>query len=173
MITLISRETQQPASGASAASYARWDDIPQAYRETYARQGEEPTRGQSDLYCWSGEDELMVPEHPSVVCLCGSTRFAARMNEVGIAETLAGRIVVRPEVVAYDGNNDPQKVNPAQKRMLDELHRRKIDLSDEILVVNVGGYVGDSTRGEIEYARSKGKPIRWDEPDKALEVQAS
>lgn len=63
MITLVSRETHQPASGASAASYARWDAIPQAYRETYARQGEEPTRGQSELFEWSGADEPTTTRH--------------------------------------------------------------------------------------------------------------
>jgi hypothetical protein len=47
------------------------------------------------------------------------------------------------------------------KRGLDELHLRKIDLADEILVLNVGGYIGDSTRREIEYAQSKGKRIRY------------
>lgn len=105
---------------------------------------------------------------PKVVCICGSTRFAERMNEIAIAETLADCIVVRPEVVTYDSSLDPQKVNPEQKTALDELHKRKIDLADEIIVVNVNGYVGPSTRGEIEYARQQGKPIRWDEPDKAI-----
>lgn len=109
-----------------------------------------------------------INDRPRVVCICGSTRFAERMNEVAITETLAGRIVVRPEVVAYDGNKDPQKINPEQKAALDELHKRKIDVADEILVVNVGGYVGPSTRGEIEYARKQGKPVRWLEPDKAI-----
>lgn len=98
---------------------------------------------------------------PRIVCLCGSTRFAERMNEIGAAETLAGRIVVRPEVVAYDRENDPQLVAPEVKAALDELHLRKIDLADEVFVVNVGGYVGSSTRREIEYATKSGKPIRW------------
>lgn len=109
-----------------------------------------------------------VKNRPRVVCICGSTRFAERMNEVAIAETLAGHIVVRPEVVTYNSNLDPQKVNPEQKAALDELHKRKIDLADEIIVVNVDGYVGPFTRGEIEYARQQGKPIRWDKPDKAI-----
>lgn len=98
---------------------------------------------------------------PRIVCLCGSTRFAEQMNEVGAAETLAGHIVVRPEVVAYDQGNDPQLVAPDVKAALDELHLRKIDLADEVFVVNVGGYVGASTRREIEYATATGKPLRW------------
>jgi hypothetical protein len=51
---------------------------------------------------------------------------------------------------------------------LDELHKRKIDLADEVLILNVGGYIGDSTRSELEYARAKGKVIRWLEEDKAI-----
>lgn len=72
-----------------------------------------------------------APAPPNVVCLCGSTRFASTFNEVAIAETLADRIVVRPEVVTYDGTTDPQRVNQAQKAALDDLHLRKIDPADE------------------------------------------
>lgn len=99
-----------------------------------------------------------------IVCLCGSTRFAAEINSLAVAETLAGRIVVRPEVVTYDGSTDPQHVDPEQKTRLDELHKRKIDLADEILVLNVGGYIGESTRSELEYARAHGKLVRWLKP---------
>jgi len=51
------------------------------------------------------------------------------------------------------------------KKNLDELHKRKIDISDEVLILNVGGYIGESTRSELEYAISKGKKIRWLETD--------
>ena len=90
---------------------------------------------------------------PRIVCLCGSTRFAERMNEV----------VVRPEVVAYDQGNDPQLVAPEVKAALDELHLRKIDLADEVFVVNVGGYVGESTRREIEYATATEEYGLWEQ----------
>ena len=52
----------------------------------------------------------------------------------------------------------------AEKEELDRLHKRKIDLADEVLVLNVGGYVGSSTRSEVEYAALTGKPVRWLEP---------
>jgi hypothetical protein len=97
---------------------------------------------------------------PTVVCLCGSVRFAEAFTSLREAETLEGRIVVGPEVmnVALSGSRDAVKTN------LDALHLRKIDLADEILVVNVGGYYGESTTREIEYARLRGKKIRWLEP---------
>lgn len=105
-------------------------------------------------------------QRPTIVCLCGSTRFAEVFNRVGEAETLAGHIIVRPEVVTYSSDRDPQKVAPGVKTMLDELHKRKIDLADEVLVLNVNGYIGDSTRSEVAYAIAHGKPVRWLEPYK-------
>lgn len=106
------------------------------------------------------------PMRPMILCLCGSTRFAATFNDVATAETLAGRIVLRPEVVTYDATRDPQLVNRAEKLALDDLHLRKIEISDRVMVINVDGYVGESTRREIEHALRLGKPIDWLEPDK-------
>lgn len=56
--------------------------------------------------------------------------------------------------------------NSAEKVALDELHKRKIDLADEVYVLNVGGYIGDSTRSEVAYAEATGKPVRWLEDNK-------
>ena len=100
-------------------------------------------------------------DKPTIVCLCGSTRFMDAFHKANREESLKGRIVLTVEIVAYDGSTDPQRANPEQKRKLDELHFRKIDLCDEVLVINVGGYIGDSTRSEIAYARSLGKKVRW------------
>jgi hypothetical protein len=101
---------------------------------------------------------------PEIVCLCGSTRFAKDFNRVAQELALAGAIVVRPEVVTYDRGADPQHVDPEVKARLDELHLRKIDLVDRVLVLNVGGYIGESTRREIDYATAEGKPIEYLEP---------
>lgn len=109
----------------------------------------------------SGNGVLYPLNFPKVVCLCGSTRFADDFNRIGIEETLKGHIVVRPEVVTYDPENDPQKFNPAVKDALDWLHKRKIDMADEVVVVNKNGYVGESTKGEVEYARRIGKVVRF------------
>ena len=80
-------------------------------------------------------------------------------------ETMAGRIVL--SIGAASGTDDehfgnlPREEYDRIKTMLDELHKRKIDLCDQILVLNVDGYVGESTRSEIEYAQSLGKPVRY------------
>lgn len=111
-------------------------------------------------------------DRPTIVCLCGSTRFWKEFQRQGLAETMAGRIVL--SIGAATGTDDehfgnlPREEYDRVKTMLDELHKRKIDLADEILVLNVDGYVGDSTRSEIEYAHAHSKRIRWLEPDKAL-----
>lgn len=99
-------------------------------------------------------DEL---SRPRVVCICGSTRFRSEIAEANRVETLAGRIVVAPGVYGHDG--DP--MTDEDKTRLDELHRRKIDLADEVLVVNPGGYIGHSTGLEIGYAQDSGKPVRY------------
>lgn len=88
---------------------------------------------------------------PRTVTICGSTRFRTAMTAVNYRLTLAGAIVLAPGVFGHDG--DP--LTDDDKTTLDTLHLRKIDQSDEIVVVNVGGYVGESTRAEIAYARSR------------------
>jgi hypothetical protein len=104
-------------------------------------------------------EETFFPVRPTVVCLCGSTRFMKAFQEANLRETLAGRIVLS---VGCDTKSDEMlHITAEQKTMLDELHKCKIDLADEILVLNVGGYVGASTASEIEYARLHNKHIRW------------
>lgn len=103
---------------------------------------------------------------PEVVCLCGSTRFWAELAEANLRETAAGRIVLAPAcdmktphlLWADERNAEELKVR------LDELHRAKIRMADEVLVVNPGGYYGDSTRSEIAYALSLGLPVRYTHP---------
>jgi hypothetical protein len=105
-------------------------------------------------------------DRPRIVCLCGSTRFMAAFDAAGWAETMAGRIVlsvgVAKHVQTADGGHAGEALGPGVAEALDELHRRKIDLADDVLVVSdESGYYGDSTRGEIAYARSLGKPVRF------------
>lgn len=93
---------------------------------------------------------------PQLVTLCGSMRFYDRMLTVAAAETAAGRIVLAPFCVV-----DPVDQTGDLKERLDELHRHKIDLADEVVVVTDDtGYLGDSTRAEIRYAEMLGKPTR-------------
>ncbi|MFJ7191778.1 hypothetical protein [Streptomyces bacillaris] len=102
---------------------------------------------------------------PAIVVICGSTRFMTEMHEADLRETEAGRIVVKPGGGMKSPNGlwpDPDEVE-ALKIRLDDLHRAKIRLADEVLVV--GDYIGDSTRAEVAYARSLGKPVRFTHPE--------
>ena len=92
-----------------------------------------------------------------VVCLCGSTRFRADIAEANRAATMAGKIVLAPGVFGHAG--DP--LTDEDKARLDRLHFEKIDMADEVLVVNPGGYIGESTRRELEYAERTGKPVSY------------
>jgi hypothetical protein len=96
---------------------------------------------------------------PTIVCLCGSTRFSEAFHQANLDETLAGRIVL--SIGCDFKSDDALGLTEADKERLDELHLRKIDLADEILVLNVGDYVGVSTAREIIYANEHGKRIRW------------
>jgi hypothetical protein len=106
---------------------------------------------------------------PPVVCLCGSTRFVAEFNRQRKELTERGQIVLSIEVVTTQAReHDPQHTGPALKARLDELHKRKIDLADYVLVLNVGGYTGASTRAEVAYARTHGKPVSYLEAPDAV-----
>jgi hypothetical protein len=105
---------------------------------------------------------------PIIVCLCGSTRFSAAFRDANLRETLDGKIVLS---IGCDMRNDddifghlPEEEINAIKERLDQLHLRKIDLADEVLILNVGGYIGQSTARELAYARANGKRIRFLEP---------
>ena len=97
-----------------------------------------------------------------VVTLCGSTRFKNAFLEAQKRLTLAGNIVISVGLFGHAG--DEEVWNEGVKEMLDDMHKRKIDMADEIFVVNAGGYIGESTRSEIEYAAATGKPVRYLEP---------
>lgn len=102
---------------------------------------------------------------PTVVCLCGSTRFWREFQAAGLRETMAGKIVL--SIGAASGTDDehfgnlPKEEYDRVKTMLDTLHLRKIDLADEVLILNVGGYIGESTARELAYARSLGKGVHF------------
>jgi len=98
-------------------------------------------------------------KRPKIVCLCGSGRFKEAFEDAEYFETLAGHIVLTIGCNTHDVARSPDLAH--YKPMLDELHLRKIDLSDEVFVQNVGGYIGESTRNEIAYAIEIGKPIRY------------
>ena len=94
-------------------------------------------------------------QDPKIVTICGSTRFRTEIAEANRMLTLAGHMVLAPGVFAHDGD----EITDEQKAALDKLHFMKIDLARWIYVVNPGGYIGESTRREIEYARATGKGV--------------
>lgn len=100
-----------------------------------------------------------MSQKPKIVCLCGSTRFSEAFRKANFDETLAGNIVL---TIGCDFKSDEAiGLTEDDKKRLDELHKRKIDLSNEVLVLNVDGYIGDSTRSEIEYAKERNVVIRY------------
>lgn len=102
---------------------------------------------------------------PPIVVICGSTRFMNEMNEADLELTVSGYIVVKPgcnmkaEHPLWADPADAERIKAA----LDDLHRAKIRLADDVLVV--GDYIGSSTRAEIAYARELGKPVRFTHPE--------
>ncbi len=107
-----------------------------------------------------------------VITLCGSTRFTEEMLIKQWELTKQGYVVLSwcalPE--SYSRNEDKTHIGDQEgvKGIVDRVHFRKIDLSDEILVINIGGYIGESTLNEINYAYSRGKLIKYLEPAGAM-----
>ena len=97
-----------------------------------------------------------------VVTLCGSTRFKEEFFKAQKELTLQGCIVISVGLFGHSG--DDEVWTEGTKEMLDDMHKRKIDMADEIFVINVGGYIGQSTRSEIEYAEKNGIAVRYLEP---------
>lgn len=95
-----------------------------------------------------------MPTRPEIVCICGSMRFAEEMRAVSRRLTLAGFIVLMPAEI-------DTPITDEQKAALGELHLRKIDLADRVVVVNRGEHCGESTLSEIAYAEAAGKPVTF------------
>lgn len=96
-----------------------------------------------------------------VITLCGSTRFKEDFERVNRELTLAGNIVISVGCFGHSGD----VFSYEQKIMLDDIHKRKIDMADAIYVINKDGYIGSSTRSEIQYALRLGKQIIYMEDD--------
>ena len=94
-----------------------------------------------------------------VITLCGSTKFKDEFVNAQKRLTLDGNIVISVGMFGHSGDKEVFQDNV--KEMLDDMHKRKIDMADEIFVINVGGYIGESTKSEIEYATKTGKPVRY------------
>ena len=107
----------------------------------------------------------MIGEYP-IITLCGSTRFKNEFIETQKRLTLEGNIVISVGLFGHSGDSEvwenmDEGTLTKTKEMLDDMHKRKIDMADSIFVINVGGYIGESTRSEIEYAKAHGKEVRY------------
>lgn len=101
-----------------------------------------------------------------VITLCGSTKFKEEFMKVQKNLTLKGNIVISVGLFGHSGDNEiwenmDEGTLTKTKEMLDDMHKRKIDMADEIFVINVGGYIGESTKSEIEYAKKMGKKVNY------------
>ena len=101
-----------------------------------------------------------------VVTLCGSTRFKEEFMKAQKDLTLQGYIVISVGLFGHSGDSEvwenmDEGTLTKTKEMLDDMHKRKIDMADEIFVINVGGYIGDSTKSEIRYAQETGKLVKY------------
>lgn len=110
----------------------------------------------------------IISRHPIIVTLCGSTKFWREFQRASLRETMKGNIVL--SIGAATGTDDEHfgNLGPDEyarvKDFLDTLHLRKIKISQQVLILNVGDYIGSSTRRELNFARDLGLTIRWLEP---------
>ena len=107
----------------------------------------------------------MVGKYP-VITLCGSTKFKDEFIREQKRLTLGGNIVISVGLFGHSGDEEvwdgmDEGTLSKTKEMLDDMHKRKIDMADEIFVINVGGYIGESTKSEIEYAKEHGKKVNY------------
>lgn len=96
--------------------------------------------------------------NPTIVCLCGSTKFKDEFEAMTARETLLGKIVL---TVGFFHHKQMVPITADQKVELDKLHLKKIDLADEVLIINPNGYIGESTQSELAYAIATGKELCW------------
>ena len=94
----------------------------------------------------------------NIITLCGSIKFKDEFMKIQEKLILDGNIVFTPN---FFNNVRKEDIDEKMKKVLDEMHKQKIDMSDEIYVINLGGYIGESTKAEIEYAKEKGKKISY------------
>ena len=111
-------------------------------------------------------DEHGIEARPKVIVLCGSSRFVDIMAVVAwILERDEGAIAMGLHLLPYwycaDNIPDHLAEHEGVADRMDELHLRKIDISDEVFVVNVNDYIGESTEKEIRYAQAQNKRLRW------------
>ena len=102
-----------------------------------------------------------MPEKYPIITLCGSTKFKEDFIRMQRELTLKGHVVISVGLFGHADGEYQTVLTEEVKEMLDDMHLQKIDMAEAIYVVNPGGYIGSSTRKEIEYARAKGKQVHY------------
>ncbi len=110
--------------------------------------------GVEDIIAGIQHEEVPV----KVVCLCGSSKFRYLMHRVALDEVLAGNVILQPE---FFNQKEAKKLSNSSILLLVDLHFRRIEMADEVLIVNPAGYLGESTAAEIAYAEARGKFVRY------------
>jgi hypothetical protein len=124
----------------------------------------------TELRVFQFSDKVAGVDRPKVVCLCGSTRFYEEFMMANYEKTMQGEIVLSVGFYPHarkEMHHEDVGCTEEQKIALDDLHKRKIDICDYVYVLNIGGYIGDSTRGEIDHAKLIGKEIVYHEEHNA------
>ncbi|MGG3562146.1 hypothetical protein ABES03_11140 [Neobacillus rhizosphaerae] len=93
-----------------------------------------------------------------VITLCGSTKFKEQFEKANAYLTLQGNVVIS---LGFFEQSEGIEITQEQEELFAKIHFRKMDLADEIFIIDVNGYIGSSTRKEIEYATNAGKPVRY------------
>ncbi|MEH7300912.1 hypothetical protein [Neobacillus drentensis] len=93
-----------------------------------------------------------------VITLCGSTKFKEQFEKANAYLTLQGNVVIS---LGFFEQSEGIEITKEQEELFATIHFRKIDLADEIFIIDVNGYIGSSTRKEIDYASNAGKPVRY------------
>lgn len=99
-----------------------------------------------------------IEEKVKVITICGSLKFRDEMMKVAMQMELAGNIILTP---IFPITDDKDAYTEEEVIILGKMHKEKIKLSDAILVVNVKGYIGNSTKSEIKYAKAQNKEILY------------
>jgi len=160
-------ETAATMADNAACGYAGGSDAYEGLRKLADRLSAHASETSTEFAALRKEPVESAVARPKIVCLCGSTRFYEAFQRANYEETMAGRIVLSVGFFmhsAAQAHGETFGCTPEQKVGLDQLHFRKIELAYEVLILNVGGYIGESTRNELAHARSIGKSIRFLEP---------
>ena len=104
---------------------------------------------------------FLKSQHRKIVTICGSSKFKDEILQANQDLTLQGYMVFIDGVFAHSDNVE---LFDEEKKQLDDLHKEKILISDAIYVVNKDGYIGESTKSEIEFAKEHNKEIMYLEP---------